>query len=91
MIHITHDMYVLSNEQVYRLCTFNLYISYILQITSCGQKDTDSTCGTRIAVSQGAKRKKDNPCYDNILSLVTFCLNGWTTNLLFLLKRCNSD
>lgn len=51
MIHITHDMYVLSNEQVYRLCTFNLYISYILQITSCGQKDTDSTCGTRIAVS----------------------------------------
>lgn len=46
-----HDVYVLSNEQVYILCTFNLYISYILQITSCGQKDTDSTCGTRIAVS----------------------------------------
>lgn len=51
MIHITHDMYVLSNEQVYRLCTFNLYISNILQITSCGQKDTNSTCGARIAVS----------------------------------------
>lgn len=46
-----HDMYVLSNEQVYRLCTLNLYISNILQITSCGQEDTNSTCGARIAVS----------------------------------------
>lgn len=51
MIHITHDMYVLSNEQGYRICIFNLYISYISQITSCGQKDTNSTCGARIAVS----------------------------------------
>lgn len=58
MLHIMHDMYVLSNEQVYRLCTLNLYISNILQITSCGQKDTNSTCGARIAVSQGAKGKK---------------------------------
>lgn len=51
MIHITHDMYVLSNEQGYRICIFNLYISYISQITSCGQKDTNFTCGARIAVS----------------------------------------